>query len=717
MSHREPPPIAVWMLEHMTSGDRDEALMGDLLEVFRSGRSNGWYWHQAIAACAVSWFESLRVRTPLLVFALLWSMAAPAWNTICIMVESDRIEDRFCSIFGPFWILPALIAWTILHSIFLWGGLLIFGVFQRNVGGTLNSNKFKRAFLLAPVIFVPAYGILYLTVDLHWYGYFEHFQLRGSPLGQIADLRILADAIRIPYLLALLLALWGVIPRASRISNPVDPDPSASGFDVHSDVLALTSPDHSSVVKRFFVLMVGAGLMNAMIAGFLLCRLPESQAPTFALLCAQAGIYVLAGVLAGVGGTYLYWKNPASPFSASEPLPFGLFALVCASGWIWVPAMVISSEQLSPATAIVATIGAFALTSGLRRVSFAVFASNSNCIEASKQGHASLFAESLYPPPVETYGYLISISLYAGGAALFTRSYHMAAVLLALAASVFAWKKTIPQSQRVDWSQEYKRAGLRLAQFVIPALLLTAWTLLDGVAHRNRLAEVSAAVTTNAGSSVERDTAGPHKRRETSVGGGGYESVILWPYPKKELAAPPRFVADTLLAPGTKQPLIIRFNGPYWYLQPPAKFPGSRAHQATGTPLGFDIQSQNLMPLVMDAHQYLSAAIPIARCREVTVELGNRDNTIGAISLGVLLTDGTSAGKPTLSLGEQPVESTQREHFSIKTTPVFETLHFHVPADARMRKFNEITVLVLPEIEHRYEAPKIAIQQFELFPR
>jgi hypothetical protein len=119
----------------------------------------------------------------------------------------------------------------------------------------------------------------------------------------------------------------------------------------------------------------------------------------------------------------------------------------------------------------------------------------------------------------------------------------------------------------------------------------------------------------------------------------------------------------------------------------------------------------------MDAHQYLSAAVRIARCREITVEIENRDNMIGAISLGVLLTDEKAARKPTLYLGEQPIISTQRDHFSFKTTPIFETLRFPVPEDARMRKFSEITVLILPDIEHRYKAPKIAIRQFELFPR
>jgi hypothetical protein len=48
---------------------------------------------------------------------------------------------------------------------------------------------------------------------------------------------------------------------------------------------------------------------------------------------------------------------------------------------------------------------------------------------------------------------------------------------------------------------------------------------------------------------------------------------------------------------------------------------------------------------------------------------------------------------------------------------VFETLRFSVPAGARIGKFDEITVMLVPDIEHALVAPKIAIQQFQLLPR
>jgi len=720
MTRREPPQIAAWMLEHMTSGVRDEALVGDLLEVFRGGRSDGWYWRQAIGACVVSWFESLRARASMLVFAILWTILAPAWNVLCQNVESGKLSTRFdnemIAKLGPFWLIAALIGWIVIHAIFLWGGLLIFSVAHTRTGGSLYRDRYKRAFLLAPVVFVPVYGASYLLVTLNWYGYFANFPLLSSTFGQIADFRVLADAIRLPYLLALVFALWKAIPVSSRAAEAANFESGANESEEHSGLLANASPG-SFVVKRFFVVMVGAGMMNALIAGFLLCRLPDSHAPSFYLLCVRAGLYVLAGVLAGICGTYLYWKNPASPFSVREPLPFGVFVLTCARGWVWVPAMVILSEQLSPATAIIATIGALAITSGVRRVSFAVFVTDSNRDLVAKQGRANLFVESLYLPYVEPYGYVIAICLYAGGAALFARSHHTAALLLAFAAAVFAWKKTMPQSAGLDWNKERKLAAVRLAAFAIPALLVTAWALLDGVAHRNHMAAVSAAVRADAGDKDAGDSAARPQDGKTSVGSSGYESVILWPYLKKDPVTPPISVENNLLAPGTKEPLIIHFNGPYWFLQPPNKVPGRRAHLAKGTPLVLDIHSSNSIALVMDAHQYLSAPIRISRCREISVEVANRDNTLGAISLGVLLSDGTSAKNPTLYLGEQPIISAQMGHFLIKSAPVFETLHFSIPPDAKIKKFNEITVLILPDIEHQFDAPKIAIEQFELFPR
>jgi len=51
-----------------------------------------------------------------------------------------------------------------------------------------------------------------------------------------------------------------------------------------------------------------------------------------------------------------------------------------------------------------------------------------------------------------------------------------------------------------------------------------------------------------------------------------------------------------------------------------------------------------------------------------------------------------------------------------QTAPVLETLRFAIPATGAMRRFDEITVMLLPDVEHFMVGPKIAIERFELQP-
>ena len=62
--------------------------------------------------------------------------------------------------------------------------------------------------------------------------------------------------------------------------------------------------------------------------------------------------------------------------------------------------------------------------------------------------------------------------------------------------------------------------------------------------------------------------------------------------------------------------------------------PGTKAHVARGNPLTVDVRSTNYIPLVMEAHQSLAAAIPSACCREIQVTIENHDNAPGVIALG-----------------------------------------------------------------------------------
>jgi hypothetical protein len=579
-----------------------------------------------------------------------------------------------------------------------------------------QREMLRRVFLLVPLIFSPIYGATFVLANLYWWDVFAGAKLAATPMGQIADLSMLADVMRIPYIIAMLCALWGAIPQSVRTLQNSSAEFSAIESSAQSDSLALISRMDPFTLRRFFGFMVGAGLMNAMIVGFLLCRLPESHAPTFASLLIRAILYVAAGALSGVGGAWLYWKSPASPFREHAPVPFPLFALACASGWVWVPSMVVFSEQISAATAFVAMVGAFVLASGLRSATYFVLVPAQQRLSTPDRGDAELFSESLYRSPFDAHGYVIAIGLYAAAAALLTRSNYTAAALLAFSAFLFSWKRTIPLTSSFESDHEYKQAALRLQRVVIPAVLVTIWALLDGVAHRNRDAETNAALAASNGT-VASEHVHPNARSQSSAYGvGGYESLILWPLQKKQII-PPLPPEESFLAPGTTQPLTIPFDGAYWYFQPPDKFPGSTAHQAHGTPLGSDIESNNFIPLVMDAHQTLGETIPITRCREIQVDIENRDNTAGFIAMAVLLTDATSPQKPTLYLGQQPIVSTEPAHFSSKSVPVLETLRFSVAKDSRMRRFNEITVMLLPDIEHTLVGPKIAIRQFQLFPR
>jgi hypothetical protein len=66
MRRSEPPSLATWILDHAVPGGRDEGLAGDLLEEFRSGRSEGWYWRQVCSVAVIGFREPAvrRSRSP-----------------------------------------------------------------------------------------------------------------------------------------------------------------------------------------------------------------------------------------------------------------------------------------------------------------------------------------------------------------------------------------------------------------------------------------------------------------------------------------------------------------------------------------------------------------------------------------------------------------------------------------------------------------------------
>ena len=456
--------------------------------------------------------------------------------------------------------------------------------------------------------------------------------------------------------------------------------------------------------RAFVGFFVAAGLVNATIAALLMCRLPESHAPSPLRLMVRAAMYVLAAAGAGVFGAWFYWRRSSSAYRFASPIAFREFALVCAGGWVWVPAAVLLSAQDSRATAFIGILCGAILGVGLGK---AIGQDENSDSVLHLADQKQIFAATLERVPGEPHGYVIAACLYAAGFAQHDRENLLAGLLCAVAAFVFAWKGGQPR--QVSASRVRGDAGKRLAWAGPLAVLLTAWSLLLGVAHRN--------ASVNAAFAAGEDGGRSHPTTQPTLGAGGFESLILWPFPPKKQIIPPIPAPQNFLGLEKSRPLTIRFDGAYWYFQPPDTQPGRTAHQAHGSPMSANIQSVNTFPLMMEAHQRLIGPVRLSRCGEIDVEIQNRDNLRGALSLALQLSDSQFPNRAGLYLGKKEIESSLPGFFSYKTAPVFETLRFAIPATTSIRKFDEITVMLLPEIEHSMMGPKIAIEQFELFPR
>jgi hypothetical protein len=703
MNRVAPPRFAHWMLEHCVPGDTVDALAGDLLEELRDGRSSDWYWRQVMSAMVIGWMRVLGARGMLIIFALLWSLLAPAWTVILDhIVSRPNPTEEFWRMDAPFSGLSSFGVWVALNVGFLWAGMLVyFGSYASFAKGFGRSDAI-RAFLIAAPVFLLAYFGTFVAMNLLMYPGPAIPRRTMTPLGEFFDPRIGAFALRLPYFATLVCALWEARPRFEfGVGNR-----GVASFDL-ADSPAMFQSDQNgrspATLVRFLVL---AGLVNALIVAVLLCRLPASHQPSLTGLLFRAAAYVVLGALAGTVGAWGYWRRAVSS-GARLPLPFRLFALLCAAGWVWVPAVVLLAAQDAPAAVAIAAVGAALLAVGLRRALPLL-------TEPPEENEdRELFAATLRTPRREAQGYIIAGCIYLTGFALNDRAHLFASGLLALSAFLFAWQLTQAPPRFLHERFGDIRAAGRLARIAIPAVLVTLWALFDGVSHRDRLGETNTA-SAHGNSTPTSDT----KPTYFDVAAlDGYESIVLWPEPpKKEILAPVE-LAPQPRDPHLTKPLVLRFNGAYWYFQPPNEHPGPHAHVTHGSPLAVDIHSTTFIPLTMEAHQSLARPLHLNCCGSIQVEIENRDNRPGALSLAMVLADNSSPSKPSLYLGLQPITSSQSNQFHIKATPVTETLRFALPAHAPLKQFDEITLVVMSDPIRLDMGARIAIAQFELDPR
>ncbi len=457
--------------------------------------------------------------------------------------------------------------------------------------------------------------------------------------------------------------------------------------------------------------LIIAGSLTSLVAEYLLCQWHVAHSLSLASAFLRALTYVSAAVVSGIAATWLFW----APFRMRASSSLSLFVLSSAVGWIWIPSVVLLSRQRSIGAAMVGAAGAALMAIGLRKV----LAPDVPALHQNLPGWTTeareLFTQSLLTPSREGHAFFIALCIYGGFYALHKHSFLVASILMALSTFLLAWKSTLSSDGPPGKAGSHSRHALRLAKEGLTAVLLTTAVLLLGF-QRGIYSNAMSAASAPDRSSVSRYLQ-EKSRPGNSAALSGYESIILWPVPEKKKLLAPTSSGTSPQAVRMTKPLVIRFDGPYWYFRPPREGPGLRAHVVHGTPLGVNIRSTDFVPLLMEARQSLGAPIPLTCCREINVTIRNHDNIPGRIAIGILLTDSTSIGKPTLYLDQQPVMSTEPNNFSVKSSPVQEVLRFPVPNHARIDRFDELTVIFFPETERAKAAAKIAIQEFELIPR
>ncbi|HLH52932.1 MAG TPA: hypothetical protein VKY92_04880 [Verrucomicrobiae bacterium] len=102
-----PPRLAKWLLTHFGCSPNNDAVIGDLDERYRQGRSNTWYWRQVLLAIITGAFQEISDHPSLTLRAIFtgWALLLAGgflFRTVVVYVNKIlRLEYRWTSTVIP----------------------------------------------------------------------------------------------------------------------------------------------------------------------------------------------------------------------------------------------------------------------------------------------------------------------------------------------------------------------------------------------------------------------------------------------------------------------------------------------------------------------------------------------------------------------------------------------------------------------------------------
>jgi hypothetical protein len=299
-----------------------------------------------------------------------------------------------------------------------------------------------------------------------------------------------------------------------------------------------------------------------------------------------------------------------------------------------------------------------------------------------------------------------------------------AAVMLGGASAVWTWSYTSHEPPHSSYDSS--RSSSRALWIVALAIAFTAGALLPylpqsfgmggfGVPSRSRARQ----------GFPQGQPAGQRSREKTFEASTGRTTegdagIVLSPdkLTHTKLVAPAPIIANApLTGHRAATPLVIPFDGVYWFFKAPDLRPPRSSRQAHGSPELLDIHSSDRRPLSMEAHDNLGSLIDLNCCGKIQIAIRNADTYSETVSLELILIDSSLPGKPSQSLGRVVVKSRRTWDLYGKQPPTREELNFVIPAKSTIRRFDEVTIVFRLDAFRADDGAKIAIDHLVLIPR
>ena len=452
--------------------------------------------------------------------------------------------------------------------------------------------------------------------------------------------------------------------------------------------------------------LLGSLLLTGAVA-YLFCTLPARPSLTWLSLLGSAFFYVL---LAAAVHLFAVWVI-CRLFREHIEVPIRPLVLGFWMSPAWLPLMVLLFKEHSVWVVLVPPlISVYAVLFLVRWKSNVVKQASvplqsTDALSLFQMEKSSSLLRSTLPAA------LTSIALQAGAVVLLLGYPLRAGGLFALCAVLLVWALPIKfRREEVPDNQASKRS-LVIGSLLV--FLLTGAVLIPFLKPSPFAAGLKGLLRIP---QVEALSSLPKIHTQSQTHGGYFGIILILPPKSREKIVPPAPVNRTSFSGVPAKPTIIPFDGAYWYFKAPDHRPRANARIVHGDPTKANIHSTDLVPLKMEAHQYLGTPIELSCCRVLRLAIQNADDREGEISIEVLLKD--TAGKESFpqSLGTLVVPSSKGGHSILGRPPVEETLDFPIPPSAHGRQFDEITVAIKPSWERMLAGAHIAVQHFELVP-